>query len=151
MSYPRTFTIVSQPYYDQYCKQYQNILMVNVVPEGPLGHLIRKLQLPRLYREGSNYNGIEGCGLAITNPFPNSRNKTFSNNYNNNNRNCNNSLMTPNEIPDLYSFLTSNGYQIETQLTNMMNQSPVKITPGRQIVCSATYFGDKQPSIVYMK
>ena len=147
--YPRTFTIVSQPYYDQYCKQYQNVLMVNVVPEGPLGHLIRRLQLPRLYREGSNYNGIEGCGLSITNPFPN--NRSFSNNYNNNNRNCNNSLMTPNEIPDLYSFLTSNGYQIETQLTNMMNQSAVKITPGRQIICSATYFGDKQPSIVYMK
>ena len=143
---PRTFTVVSQPYYDQYCKQYQNILMVNVVPEGPLCNLIRRIQLPRLYREGSNYNGIEGCGLAIINPFPNPRN-----NYNNNNRNCNNGLLTPNEIPDLYSFLTSNGYQIETQLTNMMNQSPVKITPGRQIVCSATYFSDKQPSIVYMK
>jgi hypothetical protein len=146
--YPRTFTITSQPYYDQYCKQYQNILMVNVVPEGPLGRLIRRIQLPRLYREGSLYNGIDGCGLAITNPFPNLN--TFSNNFNNN-RNCNNGLLTPNEIPDLYSFLTSNGYQIETQLTNMMNQSPVKITPGRQIVCSATYFGDKQPSIVYMK
>ena len=144
MSYPRTFTITSQPYYDQYCKQYQNILMVNVVPEGPLGHLIRRLQLPRLYKEGSNYNGVEGCGLAIINPFP----RTFSNN---NNRNCNNSLMTPNEIPDLYSFLTSNGYQIETQLTNMMNQSAVKITPGRQIVCMATYYDSKQPSIVYMK
>ena len=147
MSNPRTFTIVSQPYYDQYCKQYQNILMVNIVPEGPLGHLIRKLQLPRLYREGSNYNGVEGCGLAIINPFPN----TFSNNYNNNNRNCKNGLLTPNEIPDLYSFLTSNGYQIETQLTNMMNQSPVKITPGKQIVCMATYYDSKQPSIVYMK
>ena len=149
MSYPKTFTIVSQPYYDQYCKQYMNILMVNVVPEGPLGHLIRRLQLPRLYREGSNYNGVNGCGLAITNPF---LGHNFSNNFNNgNNNNCQNSLMTPNEIPDLYSFLTANGYQIETQLTNMMNQSPVKITPGRQIVCSATYFGDKQPSIVYMK
>ena len=144
---PRTFTIISQPYYDKYCKQYQNILMVNVVPEGPLGRLIRRIQLPRLYREGSNYNGIEGCGLAITNPFPNTFNN-FNNNYNNH---CNNNLMTPNEIPDLYSFLTSNGYQIETQLTNMMNQSPVKITPGRQIVCMATFFGDKQPNIVYMK
>ena len=149
MSYPRTFTIVSQPYYDQYCKQYMNILMVNVVPEGPLGHLIRRLQLPRLYREGSNYNGVNGCGLAITNPF---LGHNFSNNFNNgNNNNCRNGLMTPNEIPDLYSFLTANGYQIETQLTNMMNQSAVKITPGRQIVCMATYFGDKQPSIVYMK
>jgi hypothetical protein len=123
--------------------------MVNVVPEGPLRQLIRRIQLPRLYREGSNYNGIDGCGLAITNPF---FNKGYTNlgTYNNNN-NCNNGLMTPNEIPDLYSFLTGNGYQIETQLTNMMNQSPVKITPGRQIVCSATYFGEKQPNIVYMR
>ena len=146
MSNPRTFTIISQPYYDQYCKQYQNILMVNVVPDGPLGHLIRRIQLPRLYREGSNYNGVDGCGLVITNPFLNSN--TFSNNSNKFGKN---GLLTPNEIPDLYSFLTANGYQIDTQLTNMMNQSAVKLTPGKQIVCSATYFGDKQPSIVYMK
>ena len=146
--YPRTFTITSQPYYDSHCQQYMNILMVNIIPEGPLGHLIRRLRLPRLYREGSLYNSMDGCGLAITNPF---LNRTFSNNSNSNNSNCNNHLMTPNEIPDLYSFLTANGYQIETQLTNMMNQSAVKITPGRQIVCSATYFDNKQPNIVYMK
>jgi hypothetical protein len=143
MSNPRTFTIVSQPYYNQYCKQYQNILLVNMVPDGPLGAFIRRLQLPRLYKEGSNYNGVEGCGLAITNFFP----STFSHS----NSKLKNGLLTPNEIPDLYSFLTSNGYQIETQLTNMMNQSQVKLMPGRQIVCMATYFGDKQPSIVYMK
>ena len=147
MSNPRTFTIVSQPYYDRYSKQYQNILLVNVVPEGPLGAFIRRLQLPRLYKEGRNYNGLEGCGLAIVNLFPS---YSFSNGNSNSNK-LKNGLLTPNEIPDLYSFLTSNGYQIETQLTNMMNQSAVKITPGRQIVCSATYFGDKQPSIVYMK
>jgi len=146
MSNPRTFTIVSQPYYDQYCKQYQNILLVNVVPDGPLGAFIRRLQLPRLYKEGSNYNGVEGCGLAIVNLFPN-----HSNGHSNSNKFGKNGLLTPNEIPDLYSFLTSNGYQIETQLTNMMNQSQVKLMPGRQIVCMATYFGDKQPSIVYMK
>lgn len=147
MSNPRTFTIVSQPYYDRYSKQYQNILLVNVVPEGPLGAFIRRLQLPRLYKEGSNYNGLEDCGLAIVNLFPS---HSFSNGNSNSNK-LKNGLLTPNEIPDLYSFLTSNGYQIETQLTNMMNQSAVKITPGRQIVCMATYFADKQPSIVYMK
>lgn len=151
MSNPRTFTIISTPYYDRNCQQYQNILMVNTVPEGPLGAFIRKIQIPRLHREATSYSSIEGCGLAITNPF---FSHVFSNVYNsfsNNNNNCKNGLMTPNEIPDLYSFLTSNGYQIETQLTNMMNQSGVKITPGKQIVCMATYFGDKQPSIVYMK
>ena len=137
-AFPRTFTITSNPYYDQYCKQYQNILMVNIVPDGPLGAFIRKIQLPRLYREGSNYNGVDGCGLAISNFLPNN---TFKKN----------GLLTPNEIPDLYSFLTANGYQIDTQLTNMMNQSQVKLTPGKQIVCMATYFGLNQPNIVYMK
>ena len=150
MSNPTT-TIVSQPYYDRYSKQYQNILLVNVIPEGPLGAFIRRIQLPRLYKEGSNYNGVEGCGLAIVNPFFSQRLDNVYNSFSNSNIKSNNDLMTPNEIPNLYSFLTSNGYQIETQLTNMMNQSAVKITPGRQIVCSATYFGDKQPSIVYMK
>jgi len=143
MSSPRTFTITSNPYYDQYCKQYMNILMVNIVPDGPLGAFIRKIQLPRLYREGSNYNGTDGRGLVITNPFPNSN--SFSNSK------LKNGLLTPNEIPDLYSFLTANGYQIETQLTNMMNQSQVKLTPGKQIVCSATYYGSNQPNIVYTK
>ena len=145
-SFPRTFTITSNPYYDQYCKQYQNILMVNVVPDGPLGAFIRKIQLPRLYKEATSYNGVDGCGLAITNFFPNTFSHSFSNN-----KFGKNGLLTPNEIPDLYSFLTANGYQIDTQLTNMMNQSAVKLTPGKQIVCSATYYGSNQPSIVYMK
>jgi hypothetical protein len=32
----KTFTITSQPYYDQYNECYKNILMVNAEPLGPL-------------------------------------------------------------------------------------------------------------------
>lgn len=136
--YPKTFTITSAPYYDKCRQQYQNILMLNVEPDGPLRSFVRRLQLPRLTSFQSDRDkSEEKCGLVLTN---------FLNNQNNKNW-----LMTPNDIPDLYSFLTSNGYQIDTQLTNMMNQSQVKLTPGKQIVCLATYFGDKQPNIVYMK
>jgi hypothetical protein len=137
--YPRTFTITSSPYYDRCSQQYQNILMLNIEPEGPLRLFVRRLQLPRL-TPFQTEKSEETCGLVLTN---------FLNNQNQN-RNRN-GLMTPNDIPDLYSFLTANGYQIDTQLTNMMNQSQVKLTPGKQIVCLATYFGDKQPNIVYMK
>lgn len=135
--YPRTFTITSSPYYDRCSQQYQNILMLNVEPEGPLRSFVRRLRLPRLTPFQTD-RSEEKCGLVLTN---------FLNNQNQNK----NWLMTPNDIPDLYSFLTANGYQIDTQLTNMMNQSQVKLTPGKQIVCLATYFGDKQPNIVYMK
>ena len=133
--HPRTFTITSQPYYDQYIQQYKNILMVNIEPEGPLRRFVQRLRLPNLSPLQTD-RLEEKCGLALTN-FLNNKNNSY--------------LMTPNEIPDLYSFLTANGYQIDTQLTNMMNQSQVKLTPGKQLVCLATYFGSKQPNIVYMK
>jgi|LakMenE01Jun11ns_1017448.scaffolds.fasta_scaffold9880100_3 hypothetical protein len=142
--YPRTFTITSSPYYDRCSQQYQNILMLNIEPEGPLRAFVRRLRLPRLTPYQTE-KSEETCGLVLTN-FLNNQNY-----YNNNQNKNNNWLMTPNDIPDLYSFLTANGYQIDTQLTNMMNQSQVKLTPGKQIVCLATYFGDKQPNIVYMK
>jgi hypothetical protein len=142
--YPRTFTITSSPYYDRCSQQYQNILMLNVEPEGPLREFVRRLQLPRLTPYQTE-KSEETCGLVLTNFLNNQKY------YNNNQNNNKNGLMTPNDIPDLYSFLTASGYQIDTQLTNMMNQSQVKLTPGKQIVCLATYFGDKQPNIVYMK
>jgi len=151
MSFPRTFTITTQPYLDKcdYSQCYKNILMINVIPEGPLKAMVRRINLTPLspfQREGQgSCNPLQRCGLALTSLL------NYSNsNYNYNQRSCGNNLMTPNEIPDLYSFLTANGYQIDTQLTNMMNNSEVKLTNSR-IVCSATYFGNNQPNIVYMK
>jgi hypothetical protein len=144
MSFPRTFTITTQPYLDNNNQNnnqcYKNILMINVVPDGPLNAFVRRLQLPRLspFQTRDDCNQMKNCGLVLINPFLNVSCR----------KGCN--YMTPNEIPDLYSFLTSNGYQIDTQLTNMMNNSDVKLTNSR-IVCSATYFGNNQPNIVYMK
>jgi len=150
LSFPRTFTITTQPYlencaYNNQC--YKNILLVNVVPEGPLKALVRRINLKPLspFQRDGPCNPMLRCGLALTSLL------NFSDsNYNYNQRSCGNNLMTPNEIPDLFSFLTANGYQIDTQLTNMMNNSEVKLTNSR-LVCSATYFGNNQPNIVYMK
>ena len=144
MNFPRTFTITTQPFYDQYNQCYKNILMINIIPQGPLRQFVRQLKLPRLspFQDHGPCNNIPKCGLVLTN--------LHYNYYDNCNSGKCCDLMTPNEIPDLYSFLSSNGYQIDTQLTNMMNQSEVKLTNSR-IICSATYYGDKQPNIVYMK
>ena len=58
--------------------------------------------------------------------------------------------MTPDEIPDLITFLISNGYQIETQITNMLNQSDIKLT-NRKLAFTVTYYGANQPKITYMR
>jgi len=135
----RTFTITSHTYYDNFCQRYKNILMVNIEPPGPLRRHVRLLRLPRLSRN-QQYNNFIGCGLAIYNtlldPFLTSKYGL--------------DLMTPNEIPYLISFLESNGYQIDTQITNMLNQSEIKLTD-RKNVFTVTYFGNEKPNIVYIR
>jgi len=149
----KTFTITSQPFYDQYNQGYKNIMMVNIEPQGPLRRLIRRTNLPRLspfHREGP-CNPIQQCGLAIQSL----RFHNFGYTANNYSRHVckptsGSDLMTPDEIPDLISFLQSNGYQIETQITNMLNQSEIKLSNSR-LAFTATYYGENQPNFVYMK
>ena len=140
----RTFTITSHTYYDQFRQNYRNILMVNVEPPGPLRFHVRPLRLPRLspFRRNDYQSNFQGCGLAIFNSLllsfvPGSRNSL--------------DLMTPDEIPFLITFLESNGYQIDTQITNMLNQSEVKLTY-RKLVFNVTYYGEgNKPNIVYIR
>jgi hypothetical protein len=146
MNVSKTFTVTSQPFYDEYTTCYKNILMVNILPVGPLKKFVRRIRMPRLstlhtdsFYNGNgncNGNGLQNCGLAIIN---------FLNGFNN----CNN-LMTPDQIPDLISWLLANGYQIDTQITNMLNQSELKVN-NKRLAFTATYFGANQPNIVYMR
>lgn len=142
-----TFTITSQPFYDQYNQCYKNILMVNVEPKGPLRKFVRRIQLPKLspfYQEGP-CNPIPKCGLALQQIGSSCCSSSLSS--------CSSSsLMTPNEIPDLITFLLANGYQLETQLTTMLNQSEVKIAGNKKIAFMVTYYENaQQPNITYMR
>jgi hypothetical protein len=54
--------------------------------------------------------------------------------------------MYEDEIPDLFSFLTSNGYQINTSVTKMMNGSRILVGNGsgsnngeKRLICFASF------------
>ena len=139
MSGNNTFTISSQPFYDQYNQCYMNIMSVNMMPKGPLQNFVRRLQMPKLspYQGDSVCDPIEKCALAIFNvEVPGS--------INGNTRN----LMHTSAIPNLVSFLLNNGYQFETQITNMLTASGITQT-NKRLCFTVTYFGDNQPNIVY--
>jgi hypothetical protein len=141
----KTFTITSQPFYDQYNQCYKNIMMVNLEPQGPLRRLVRRTKLPKLspYQREGPCNPIPKCGLAIM--------SLRSGEYTQFHRQiCDNSYMTPDEIPDLITFLIGNGYQIETQITNMLNQSDIKLS-NKKLAFTVTYYGASQPNITYMR
>ena len=138
----KTFTITSIPFYEQYNQCYKNILSINVEPQGPLRKLVKKTRLPRLspFQTEGPCNPIPQCDLVIQS-IGQGFCCTNNSGYN---------LMTPDEIPDLISFLTQNGYQIETQITNMLVQSEIKLS-NKRLVFSATYYGTNQPNITYMR
>jgi len=142
----KTFTITSQPFYDQYSQCYKNILLVNTIPQGPLSQFVRNIMFPKLspFQIDSQCNPIQKCGLVIQSITQNQYTRCC-NKYNSG---C--GLMTPDEIPDLISFLQANGYQIETSITNMLNQSEIKLS-NKRVAFTATYYGSNQPNIVYMR
>ena len=145
MNYSKTFTITSETYYDPFIQQYSNILRINIEPQGPLRRFVTRLNNTRLSPYNRNnytnnltnqYNccrlallkiGIVECCSGLRSP-----------------------LMTPDEIPDLISWLLANGYQIETQITNMLNQSELKIN-NQRLAFTATYYGTNQPNIFYSR
>lgn len=129
----KTYTLTSQPFYDRTCQCYKNIITINAVPEGPLKKLIMRTQLPPLspFQQSTPCNPIPSCGLALASLH------TLS--YGNCNS-CNN-YMSPNEIPDLFGFLTMNGYHINTSVTHMMNTGDVKLN-GKRIICFINYNGN---------
>lgn len=148
-----TFTITSIPYYNSYSQCYLNILSINVEPQGPLKKFVRRINFPKLssYKIDSPCSPINKCGLVLTNLIINNPINCCNNIYNYNySKNCLTDLLTPNNIPELISFLLSNGYQIETQITNMLQNSQVKFS-NNKLVLTATYYGSNQPNITYTR
>lgn len=137
-----TFTITSEPYYDPLVQQYKNILTVNVIPKGPLKNFVSRLPNNRLI----NFNNRQPLPIhklvlkSLRIPRFNSSKIGFCGSY----------LMTPNEIPDLITFLQTNNYQIESQITNMLNQNDIRLY-NQKVLFSVTYFGTNQPNICYIK
>ena len=132
----KTVTLFSQPFLDTYNQCYKNIVTINMIPQGPLAQMVRRVQFPPLspFKQPGPCNRINNCGLALS-----TLNGLF---YNNLNKNCSN-LMIVDEIPNLMSFLLSNGYTINTSITKMLNTSDIRFETenANKIICLVTYTG----------
>ena len=118
------YTLSIIPYLEK-CGNYTNIVVINSMPEGPLRLFVRRVQLPRLSPFQTNHinntrsygNGTNKCALALVLPSA-----------------VENRLVNVNDIPYLFQFLTTNGYDINSKITNMMNRSDVRLS-NETILC----------------
>lgn len=132
MNHPaKTVTLFSQPYLDRFNQCYKNIITINLVPQGPLAQFVRRIQFPPLseFKQPGPCSRINNCGLALISIDDSCCAKNGSN------------LMVVDELPNLISFLLSNGYIIDTSITKMFNTSNIrfKTENANSLLCFVTY------------
>ena len=101
-----TFSLFSQPYLDRVAQCYLTIITTNTMPAGPLGkHVVRVKMSPLSeFDVPGECESIQMCGLALMSP---SR--------------C--GLIDLYELPDLFSFLETNGYSVNESITNILKEN----------------------------
>lgn len=129
----KTVSLFSQPYLDTYNKCYKNIVVINLMPQGPLADLVKFVNFPKLseFKQPGPCTPIKQCGLALMS-------------LDGCNIGCNGcDLMVVDEVPNLISYLVSNGYSIDTSVTKMFNDSDIRFDTniGNKLICFVTYNG----------
>jgi hypothetical protein len=99
------------------CGNYTNIITINAIPNGPLKNFVRRLTYPKL----SPFQSFPKCLLGLVFPFTDESR-----------------IVEANDIPYLFEFLNSNGYIIDSRVTDMMNNSSIRLT-NETILCFIRY------------
>lgn len=127
----KTISLFSQPYLDTYNQCYKNIVVVNLKPQGPLADLVRFVKFPPLseFKQPGPCSPLKDCGYAIIS-------------LDGCNSGCGD-LMVVDEVPNLISYLVSNGYSVDTSITKMFNNSDIRFDTnnGNKLICFITYNG----------
>lgn len=130
----KTFSLFSMPYLDKINQCYKNIITINTQPKGPLNNYVKRIQFPTLspFKVSGPCNEIDKCGLVLTKINYNCYSK------------CSNNLMTTDDIPDLITYLASNGYKVDTSITKMFNSSDIRFNTNNanKLICFVTYINE---------
>ena len=97
------YKISSTLYLDKFNECYKTIITINDKPDGPLGNHVKSIQRNKLspFDETNNCCNKPSCYNAIYNLY-NSK-----------------SLLCIDDLTDLFNFLSTNGYTIDTTLTKI--------------------------------
>jgi len=138
-----TIVMYLEPYLNRYYKAYENIITLSDMPTGPLADLVTPLSFPKL-------SPFQDPPPFFSNPM----NCTYVLlRYSKSQCPGNPSLktidyfMTAEDIPAIFSYLRSNGYTIDTELTKLLTHSKIKIggpsdkkiSGDRKMICFFTH------------
>lgn len=131
-----TIVFYLEPILNPYNKVYQNVITLSCMPEGPLKDLVITKSFPKLSPfQQSSTTQRDQCMYVLSRypkkstPFNMGNNDTF---------------MNGEDVPSLLSYLSTNGYKVESDLTRLIFDSNIKNTMNnsqryRKLICYATF------------
>ena len=107
-----SYLLSSQPFLDKFNSCYKNILTINKMPEGPLKQYVKRINPPKLsiFSENSRCCPNSTCIYAF---------HSFNNKH---------ELLCIDDIGDLFHFMVTNKYVINTELTKVIQKSGLKLS-----------------------
>ena len=113
-----TIVLYLEPILNTYHQNYMNVLTLSSIPNGPLRELVYAISPEKLSPfQVSSWQ----CSSSCTYVLGRYRNRKPT-------MNTVNTFMYANDIPSVISFLRANGYTIDTNITDLLNQSNVNMT-----------------------
>ena len=100
-----------EPYLDKKCKQYKSIVTLDQNPPGPLAQRTKLIRIPALSEFRSEYES--SCKYAVLNEY--------------------NEYIDSAKLPQLLTYLVSNNYIIDYNLTKLLKNH------SKKIVCTFIY------------
>ena len=119
-----TYSILSVPFYDARLQQYTKILCINAAPVGPLAARVKTVRPPRLSGLSAPQNHPCNCLHALCCSSLSALGGSF---------------LTPDDLPELFAFLATNGYTVDLGLTKLAAKHPSSGANAHSLVCLISY------------
>lgn len=120
-------TIYLEPFLNTYYKNYQNILTVDRMPNGPVGTYVKRINAPKLspFIFPSPFDSpFDNCSFAFVRNPHNFSMKNI------------NPFLNEKDVPSLLKFLRDNGYAIDMETVKIMHKA--NIMGEKRMICVFT-------------
>ena len=136
-----------EPFLNSFNKNYQNIITLSDMPDGPLANMVTMISSPKLspFQYLNNSNNVNNC-IYVLLRYP-KQSCGFGRGGGNGGIKHPDFFMGADDIPSVFGYLRTNGYSIDTETTKMMNKSRVLIggvsdtrfSGDRKMICMFSY------------
>jgi hypothetical protein len=129
-----TVILFVEPILNPSTNLYQTVITLSAMPAGPLSNMVKELSLPKLSPFYDFTNPSQCAYVLLRYPKANSSLKNDD------------AFMNSDDIPSVFSYLRSNGYTIDSDLTRILMKSHIftgesnsRLSGSRKMICMIHY------------